>query len=212
MVRRCIILDIGGVLEITPDTGWEERWESDLGLPAGGLRSRLWSTWKGGSIGTVSEAEVVAQTSERLGLSAARTEAFMADLWHEYLGTPNTELMDHVRGLRGRCTLGILSNSFVGAREREEQRYRFSELVDEIVYSHETGLSKPDPRAFEAACDRLGVTPGNCLFVDDVPVNVEAARTMGMQAHLFTGLDGNAEAIARISEHLDAEERSWTTC
>ncbi|MDN3029733.1 hypothetical protein [Streptomyces sp. S.PB5] len=43
----------------------------------------------------------------------------MADLWAEYPGTPNEELIGYVRGLRGSCRLGILSNSFVGARERE---------------------------------------------------------------------------------------------
>lgn len=35
MDSRCIILDIGGVLEITPVTGWEQRWEQRLGLPLG---------------------------------------------------------------------------------------------------------------------------------------------------------------------------------
>ncbi|MEX2626162.1 MAG: hypothetical protein WD225_04725, partial [Ilumatobacteraceae bacterium] len=48
---------------------------------------------------------------------------FMDDLWAEYLGTPNTELIDYFTGLGGRVRTGILSNSFVGAREREQERY-----------------------------------------------------------------------------------------
>jgi hypothetical protein len=52
-----------------------------------------------------------------LGLDAFDVEAFMADLWAEYLGTPNEELIASVRGLEENRRLGILSNSFVGARE-----------------------------------------------------------------------------------------------
>ena len=44
----------------------------------------------------------------------------MADLWREYLGTANTELIEYARRLRPRYRTGILSNSFVGAREREQ--------------------------------------------------------------------------------------------
>ncbi|QID38213.1 HAD family phosphatase [Streptomyces albus] len=197
---RCVILDIGGVLEITPATGWVARWEQRLGLAAGAVEWRLGEVWRAGAVGAVGEREVREQVAGRLGLDAARVEAFMADLWAEYLGTPNDELIAYVRGLRPRCRLGILSNSFVGARERETAAYGFDALVEEIVYSHEIGVCKPDPRAFEVVCARLGVRPRDCLFVDDVVVNVEAAQEAGMQAHLF---EGNAGTIARIAAHLD---------
>ncbi|MFF8599945.1 HAD family hydrolase [Streptomyces sp. NPDC015232] len=197
----CVIFDIGGVLEITPETGWVQRWEERLELPPGTVRERMGDVWRAGSVGSIGESEVHRQVGARLGLAAPQVEAFMADLWGEYLGTPNEELIAHVRALRGRCRLGILSNSFVGARERETSRYRFDTLVEEIVYSHEIGIEKPDLRAFEAACATLEVRPENCLFIDDVPVNVEAAREAGMQAHLF---EDNARTIARIAAHLDA--------
>ncbi|MEU6497905.1 HAD-IA family hydrolase, partial [Streptomyces sp. NPDC046984] len=100
--------------------------------------------------------------------------------------------------------LGILSNSFVGARERETELYHFDELVEKIVYSHEIGIEKPDPRAFEAACASLEVRPESCLFIDDFAANVEAAQVAGMQAHLF---EDNVRAITRIAAHLDAGPR-----
>ena len=102
---------------------------------------------------------------------------------------------------RGAAGWGILSNSFVGARERETTLYHFDALVEQIVYSHEIGFEKPDPRAFEAACSSLKVRPEDCLFIDDVAVNVEAAKAAGMQAHLF---EDNARTITRIGAHLDA--------
>ncbi|MFF0483019.1 HAD-IA family hydrolase [Streptomyces sp. NPDC004435] len=201
MTATCVILDIGGVLEITPDTGWVRRWEERLELPLGTVHERMHDVWQAGSLGNISEREVSEQVAARLGLDAPQVEAFMADLWSEYLGTPNEELIDYVRGLRGSCRLGILSNSFVGARERETTLYRFDELVEQIVYSHEIGIEKPDLRAFEAARDSLNVRPESCLFIDDAAANVEAARAAGMQAHLF---EDNARTIARIAAHLDA--------
>jgi putative hydrolase of the HAD superfamily len=199
---RCVILDIGGVLELTPETGWVGRWERRLGLPTGAVHERLGEVWEAGSVGAVSEPEVRDQVADRLRLDAVDVEAFMADLWAEYLGTPNNELIAYVRGLRSRCRLGILSNSFVGAREREVAAYHFDELVEQIVYSHEIGVCKPDPRAFEVTCARLGVRPEDCLFVDDIGVNVEAAQAVGMQAHLF---EENAGTIARIADHLNGK-------
>ncbi|MCD9902665.1 HAD family phosphatase [Streptomyces sp. MT29] len=201
MTEACVILDIGGVLEFTPDTGWVQRWEKQLDLAPGTVDERLCDVWEAGSVGSIGEPEVREQVAARLALDAVRLEAFMGDLWAEYLGTPNEELMAYLRGIRRRCRLGILSNSFVGARERETALYRFDELVEQIVYSHEIGINKPDPRAFEAACAALGVRPEDCLFVDDVVINVEAARALGMQTHLY---EDNARTIARIAADVEA--------
>ncbi|MFJ9821939.1 HAD family hydrolase [Streptomyces sp. NPDC101151] len=199
MTATCVILDIGGVLEITPETGWVRRWEERVELPPGTVHERMRDVWRAGSVGSISEREVHEQVATRLGLASPQVEAFMADLWAQYLGTPNEELIACVRELGGSCKLGILSNSFVGARERETALYHFDSLVDQIVYSHEIGFVKPDPRAFESVCSSLDVRPENCLFIDDVAVNVEAAQAMGMQAHLF---EDNAQTMARIAAHL----------
>jgi len=199
-MAACVILDIGGVLEITPETGWERRWEELLGLPPGAIDERMHDVWQDGRVGRFSEKEVNEQVAARLGLDAPQVDAFMGDLWGEYLGMPNAELIDYVRGLRGTCRLGILSNSFVGARERETALYRFDALVEQIVYSHEIGVAKPDPGAFEAACAALDVQPDSCLFIDDLAVNIAAARAAGMQAHLF---EDNARTISRIEAHLE---------
>ncbi|MFF9817665.1 HAD-IA family hydrolase [Streptomyces sp. NPDC014006] len=181
-----------------------QRWEERLALPPGTLHERMRDVWQAGSVGSITEREVHEQVATRLGLDAPRVEAFMADLWVEYLGKPNEELISYVRGLRGSCGLGILSNSFVGAREREAALYRFDELVEQIVYSHEIGIEKPDPRAFQAVCAALKVRPERCLFVDDAAANVDAARAVGMQAHLF---EDNAGAIRRVAAHLDPRPR-----
>jgi putative hydrolase of the HAD superfamily len=142
---RAVVFDIGGVLEITPPLGIVERWESAFGLRPGELDERAQEVWAGGEVGTLTEAEVHRHLAELLDADPARITAFMEEVWVEYLGTPNVGLIDYLRGLRPRHRTGIISNSFVGAREREQERYGFGELTDALIYSHEVGLSKPDP-------------------------------------------------------------------
>lgn len=202
MTIRAVVFDIGGVLEITPATGWPARWEAELQLQPGELSQRLGHVWQGGSLGTISEAEVEQSIGEMLGLDEERVAELMQDLWAEYLGTPNAELTAYFAGLRPRYQTAILSNSFVGAREKEHERYGFGDLCDLIIYSHEEGLAKPDRRIFELTCERLGVQPHEIVFLDDHPPHVAAARELGIHAILF---QSTAQAIAEIEERLHAE-------
>ncbi len=193
---RAVVFDIGGVLEITPDLGTTRRWEARLGLAAGEAGERLRDVWARGSIGALSEPEVHRAIRDRLGLDGRQLTEFMADLWREYQGTPNTPLIEYARRLRPRYRTAILSNSFVGAREREQAAYGFGDLVDEIVYSHEAGMTKPDPRSYALACARLGVTAAETAFLDDTAACVAGARAAGLHAVLFTG---TAQAIRDIA-------------
>ena len=195
MVIRAVVFDIGGVLEITPDLGVIPMWEARLGLLAGELSERMHDAFAGGSIGTITEDDVHQALRDRLGLDDQQVAAFMADVWREYLGTPNTELIEYTRRLRPRYRTGILSNSFVGAREKEQAAYGFEDLVDDIIYSHEAGMSKPDPRIYALACARLGVRPDESVFVDDTDYCVAGAREVGMHAVRY--LD-NAQVIHEI--------------
>jgi len=54
------------------------------------------------------------------------------------------------------------------------------------VVSGKEGVAKPDPRIFALLCDRAGVAPDACLFIDDGPRNVAAARAFGMDSVQFT--------------------------
>jgi putative hydrolase of the HAD superfamily len=199
MVIRAVVFDIGGVLEITPDLGVDRQWETRLGLPDGEILARLRDVWQGGSIGTITLDDVHQALQERLGLDDQTRAQYMADVWREYLGTANTELIDYARRLRPRWRTGIVSNSFVGAREREQAAYGFEDLVEEIVYSHEVGFSKPDPRIYALACTRLDVAPEETVFLDDSDVCVTGARDVGIHAVRYRD---NAQAIAEIEKLL----------
>ena len=182
---RVAFFDIGGVLEHTPATGWQGRWESELALAPGELDVRLQHVWEHGSVGAISEQEAEQAIRHALGLDPEQLRRLMNDAWAEYLGEPNTELIRYVASLRSRVQTAIISNSFVGARAREQARYDFDALCELIVYSHEEGVAKPDRQIFDIACERLSISPREALFVDDVEANVHAARELGMHAILF---------------------------
>ena len=199
MVIRAVVFDIGGVLEITPDLGVDRRWEARLRLSAGEIGERMADVWTGGEVGRITLDDVHRAIRDRLGLDEQQLTSFMADVWREYVGIANTELIEYARGLRPRYRTGILSNSFVGAREREQAAYGFEDLVDEIVYSHESGMAKPDPRIYALVCDRLGARPGETVFLDNVQQHVAGARDVGIHAVHYRD---NAQAIAEIEQLL----------
>lgn len=62
---------------------------------------------------------------------------------------------------------------------------RLGKVFDTLIVSGEERLAKPDPAIFALFCERAGVAPEACFFVDDSIKNVEAARAMGMQAAQF---------------------------
>ncbi len=201
MTIRAVVFDIGGVLEITPRTGWVEKWETCLYLKPGELDERLMDVWRDGNSGTISEEEVEKSIGEIMGLDQGQVEAFMADLWEEYLGELNAPLAAYFSSLRPRYQTALLSNSFAGARSREQERYHFDEMTDLLIYSHEEGIAKPERRIFELTCERLGMQPAEIAFLDDVKPNVAAARELGMHAILFRE---TKEAIADVQACLQA--------
>jgi putative hydrolase of the HAD superfamily len=195
MAVRAVIFDIGGVLEITPDLGVGARWERKFGFEPGQMDELLNEVWEAGATGLLTEAQVYAQVKALLPVPPEEVDAMMAELWVQYLGEANHEMMAFARSLRPGYKVALLSNSFVGAREREQARYGLEDLCDLIVYSHEVGLSKPDPRIFQLTCERLGVAPEETVFVDDHEHHVLAARRLGMHAVLFKGAQ---QAIAGV--------------
>ena len=87
--------------------------------------------------------------------------------------------------LRPSYKVSLLSNADVSLRGRLEHDIGIHHLFDDIVCSAEVGVAKPEPAVFHLACERLGLPPAECVFVDDHEPNVKAAREAGMPAVLF---------------------------
>lgn len=214
MAIKAVVFDIGGILEIIPEGGdptsrfpqMLERWEQRLGMSAGefgariqAMDARLTAEGKDASTGTISYDEWVATLRATMGWDEATTDAFMEDHWDTFIGDPNPELAAYFTSLRPRYKTAFLSNSMVGAREREQAARGFEDMADLIVYSHEAGVNKPDPRIYAIACERLGVQPGEVIFLDDNLENIASANDFGIHAILF---HNNDQAIREIETLL----------
>ncbi len=80
----------------------------------------------------------------------------------------------------------VLSNMEAQTFPLRLDRYDFLRSLDGHVISGFEGVAKPDPRIYQVLLDRYRLPAARTLFVDDKPVNVSAARAVGMQALLFT--------------------------
>ena len=86
--------------------------------------------------------------------------------------------------------LYVLSNIHKRLRQKTEL-LPASDCFSGFFLSGEHGVLKPDPRIYALFCKTYGLTPSECLFVDDSPHNVEGAQRFGMQGLVF---------------HMDADE------
>lgn len=199
---RAVGFDIGSVLErIDPLEEFLERWRLRLRMSEPDFAAALALVDPDGltETGGLTEAQLMDQYRAALGLPDGQRAQFTADLWDWYCGQLDAGLVAYAAGLRPRVRTGILSNSGDGARREEQARYGFGQLVDVIIYSHEAGVAKPDPRAFLLLCDELGVRPDELVFLDDVPGHIDAARALGIHGivHVST-----PESIAAIESLL----------
>lgn len=84
-----------------------------------------------------------------------------------------------------------------------QDMFPFLRGFDGVVVSADEKLVKPDPAIYRVLLDRYGLEAEACVFIDDSPVNVEAARGVGMAAHHFTSPERLAEDLARLGFDLD---------
>lgn len=93
-------------------------------------------------------------------------------------------LLEELAGKNVRCV--GLSNFSALTFKGTTERYPILARLDGILISGEVGVTKPDPHIFGLCEQRFGLDPEQLVFIDDSPVNVEAARAVGWDAVLFT--------------------------
>lgn len=89
-----------------------------------------------------------------------------------------------LRAVRDHATLVLVTNASVQL-EADLVQLGLTDLAHHVVSSARVGVAKPDPRIYTIAADRAQAAPERCLFVDDTPANVDAARELGMAAVHF---------------------------
>jgi len=80
---------------------------------------------------------------------------------------------------------GILSNLPRPLGEKLKTLPGFLGHFDEVTFSYELGVVKPHAAIYQSAVEGLQIVPGEALFLDDRPANVEGARATGLQAEIF---------------------------
>ena len=68
----------------------------------------------------------------------------------------------------------------MGEQDLDEEVKKVVEIFDLLIESSIEGCRKPEEKFYEIACERLKVKPENCVFLDDLGINLKPARTMGM--------------------------------
>lgn len=175
---KAIIFDCFGVL--TTDT-WRAFVDS-LPETADILRARELNQQY--DAGMLTKEEFLEQVQEATGHKPAQVEEML-----DNEVTKNTPLLDYIRELRAKgFVIGLLSNiatpwitdAFLAPDEQE--------LFDEMVFSFQVGITKPDPRIFMLTCERLRVGPHEAVLVDDIERHCTAAKGEGMQAIVYQDL------------------------
>ena len=110
----------------------------------------------------------------------------------------NVEMIDLVRQLHGRYTVGMLSNIGRGVMDGliapEEQR----ELFDAVILSSDVAVTKPEPEIYELMAAKLGYEPDECVMIDDLPVNIDGAERAGMQGIVFLSVSQLRHELKRL--------------
>jgi putative hydrolase of the HAD superfamily len=114
---------------------------------------------------------------------------------------PNRELFDHYRALRRDRGLrfALCTNNVREWEPLWRPKLPIDELFEVVVDSAFVGTRKPEPEIYAITLERLGLPATACAFVDDLEINVEAAREAGMHGVVFRD---TAQAIAELESLL----------
>jgi len=199
MTYKGLILDFGGVVT-TDFYGALNAFSVRAGLDAGAFVRALREVPVGRKAlaaaerGQVSQRDFEVTMGRLLGLDDNGLLAkALADLG------PRTEVIDLTRRARAKgVRVAALSNSWGTGGHDPYAGWGLDQMFDAVVISDRVGLRKPSPEIYELTAAKIGLSPGECLFVDDTEHNLPAARDLGMGTLFFTAADGEVAEIERL--------------
>jgi putative hydrolase of the HAD superfamily len=203
---RGIITDWGGVLTppiLTTVRAWDQAEDIDWASYRTVMRSWVFDAYRQDGqrnpIHALERGECTEAEFERMlaaELLRADGEAVVAEglLRRMFAASvPIPAMYDTIRALRGAgFSTALLSNSW--GRD-EYPRADFPALFDAVVISAEVGMRKPEEAIFRHAAHALGLHPQECVFIDDIQANIDAAVGCGMTGVLHTEAAATAAAL-----------------
>ncbi len=197
MTIRNVFIDFGGVIMRTEDKGPRARQAERLGMTTRDLEKIVFESESSqrASTGEIPEESHWQAVAEALGVSRQEAGEITAEFFSG--DRADTILLDFLRSLHPERKVGLISNAWSGLRTFIAGQ-KFDDVFDEMIISAEVGLMKPDPRIYRLALEKLGALPEESVFLDDVLVNVEAARSVGMSGIHFTQPEKALEELKQL--------------
>ena len=208
-MTRAVLWDFGGVILSSPFDAFR-RYETEHGLPIDFIRgvnatnphANAWALLERDQITPRQFDDLFADESAALGHRVGG-----ADVLSLLAGDVRPEMvamLDRVKaaGYKVAC---LTNNVLGGDGDRiagDARATHVAEIMDRfdvIVESSKVGVRKPEPRFYEIACEMLGVAPSDCVFLDDLGINLKPAAAMGMTTIKVTSA---AHAIADLGAAL----------
>jgi epoxide hydrolase-like predicted phosphatase len=156
--------------------------------------------------GRLTESEFLRMLADELSAKVGRSVRLhgFGERYFEHLH-PNERMIEFMRALRGRgYRMAICTNNVREWERLWRAKLPVDEIFEVVVDSAFVGTRKPEREIYEITLDRLGVDPEAALFVDDLELNCDAARELGMSAVWFRDTD---QAIGEIETALGGAER-----
>jgi putative hydrolase of the HAD superfamily len=190
---EAVIWDFGGVILTSPFEAFA-RYEREIGLPDGFIRKvnatnpddNAWAQLERNEVDVAgfgmlfeSEARAISDHPSVTKISGEHVIALLA-------GEVRPQMVEALRRCRATgLPIACLTNNIVAtgndrATKRGNQIADVMSLFDHVVESSKIGVRKPEPGAYLATCELLGVEPASCVFLDDLGINLKPARALGM--------------------------------
>jgi len=206
---KAVLWDFGGVILTSPFEAFR-RYETEHDLPLEFIRSvnttdphnNAWALMERNEVTPQQFDDLFAAESAALGYKVAGADVLL--LLAGDVRPRMVALLDRVKAAG--FQLACLTNNNVGVDSPDDARsIQIADIMarfDVIVESSKIGVRKPEPRFYEIACELLGVTPRECVFLDDLGINLKPAAAMGM---ITIKVNSEDQAIADLSAVL-----GWT--
>ena len=202
MTIEAVIFDFGGVLTSSPFEAFA-RFETERGLPVDIIRRTNAANHLENAWAKFERAEIDIETFD--GLFATESLALGAevrgrDVLPLLQGHLRPEMVEALKRIKAQFKTGCITNNLpanaIGSMTgRSLYIAEVMVLFDHVIESAKIGLRKPDPRIYRLMVETLKVDPNNCVYLDDLGVNLKPAREMGMTT---IKVASGAQAIAEL--------------
>ena len=184
---EAVIWDFGGVLTSSPFEAFA-RFETERGLPADIIRRTNANNHRENAWAKFERAEVDIEAFDQLFAAeslALGAEVRGKDILPLLVGELRPEMVEALRRTAANFRTGCITNNLpanaIGSLGgRALYIAAVMALFNQVIESAKIGLRKPDPRIYQMMVEALGVDPRNCIYLDDLGVNLKPARDMGM--------------------------------